>query len=80
MANTRAVLRLAFRSRGTLAALRVRYPGLRFTHSESGKVHIYDSRGKFEAAKAALEFKSRLGCRQQTLTVDELCALEPAFP
>jgi D-amino-acid dehydrogenase len=77
-ANTLAVLRLALRSRLALAALRARHSDLTFEHSSSGKLHLYDDAGKFEAAQEAMTFKNGLGCDQRALTLREVVALEPA--
>jgi D-amino-acid dehydrogenase len=78
-ANTLAVLRLALRSRSALAALRARHPDLTFDHSTSGKLHLYDDPGKFEAVKEAMALKNRFGCDQRALTASEAAALEPAL-
>ena len=77
-ASTLAVLRLALRSRSALAALRERHPDLTFDYSASGKLHLYDSADKFQAAKESMAFKNRLGCDQRALSPDEVVALEPA--
>jgi len=77
--NTRAVLRLALRSRAALAALGARHTTLEFKHAACGKLHIYDDLRKFEAATAAMTLKNELGCEQRILSIDELLTLEPAL-
>jgi D-amino-acid dehydrogenase len=77
-ANTLAVLRLALRSRSALAALRARHPDLAFDYSNSGKLHLYDDVGKFEAAKEGMAFKNGFGCNQRALTLSQAVAIEPA--
>jgi D-amino-acid dehydrogenase len=77
-ANTLAVLQLALRSRSALAALRARHSDLSFDHSTSGKLHLYDDAGKFEAAKEGMAPKNRFGCDQRALTSSEVVAIEPA--
>lgn len=77
--NTKAVLRLALRSRTTLAAIRARHPELNFHYTASGKVHIYDTAEKFSRAISAIDLKNQFGCNQRALTIDELLAIEPAL-
>lgn len=79
VSNSEAVLRLALRSRSALAEMRSRHPTLAFNHTATGKVHIYDSAGKFEAAKAAVPMKNALGCDQRIVQPEELFAIEPAL-
>jgi D-amino-acid dehydrogenase len=77
--NTRAVLRLALRSRAALAELRRACADIGFDHSASGKLHIYDSAQKLAAAAAVMHIKNELGCQQRAIGVDELFAIEPAL-
>jgi D-amino-acid dehydrogenase len=78
-ANLHAVLRLALRSKEVLTELRGRHPDVQFDHAASGKVHIYDSAQKFEAAKLLVRIKNDLGCQQRALAREELLTLEPAL-
>jgi len=77
-ANTLAGLQLGLESRAAMAALLTAHP-LDFGHSESGKLHLYDSSvGLAEAAKL-VELKRQHGGEQEILSTEELLALEPAL-
>jgi D-amino-acid dehydrogenase len=78
-ANTLAVLRLALQSRASLAALRARHGDLVFDHRPSGKLHIYDDKPKFEAARAGMTLKNAFGLEQRALSAEEAIAVEPAL-
>jgi D-amino-acid dehydrogenase len=78
-ANTLAVLRLALQSRASLAALRARHGDLAFDHSRRGKLHIYDDKPKFEAARAGMTLKNAFGLEQRALSAEEAIAVEPAL-
>ena len=77
-ANTLAGLQLGLESRAAMSALLAAH-SLDFGHSESGKLHLYDSSmGLAEAAKL-VELKRQHGGQQEILGTQELLALEPAL-
>jgi D-amino-acid dehydrogenase len=78
-ANTLAVLRLALQSRSSLAALSARHGDLAFDHCRPGKLHIYDDKLKFEAARAGMALKNAFGLEQRALSAEEAIAVEPAL-
>jgi D-amino-acid dehydrogenase len=78
-ANTLAVLRLALQSRASLAALSARHVDLAFDHCRPGKLHIYDDKPKFEAARAGMALKNAFGLEQRALSAEEAIAVEPAL-
>jgi D-amino-acid dehydrogenase len=78
-ANTLAVLRLALQSRASLAALSARHRDLAFDHCRPGKLHIYDDKPKFEAARVGMILKQAFGLEQRALSTEEAIALEPAL-
>jgi len=78
-ANTLAVLRLALQSRASLAALSARHGDLAFDHCGPGKLHIYDDKPKFEAARVGMTLKNAFGLEQRALSAEEAIAVEPAL-
>lgn len=77
--NTKAVLRLALRSRSALTALRASHPSLTFNYAAAGKLSIYDAAEGFKQATSVIPLKNAFGCNQRALTIDELLAIEPAL-
>ena len=77
-ANTLAGLQLGLESRAAMAALLAEHP-FEFGHSESGKLHLYDSSAGLAEAAKLVELKRQHGGEQEILGTEELLALEPAL-
>lgn len=77
--NTRAVFDLAKHSRAALADLLLRHPELRFKHTKTGKLHLYDAPDRFAAARAIAEFKREFGGEQHILSAEAAVEIEPAL-
>jgi D-amino-acid dehydrogenase len=77
-ANTLAGLELGLESRAAMAALLAEHP-FEFGHSESGKLHLYDSSAGLAEAAKLVELKRQHGGEQEILGTEELLALEPAL-
>jgi len=77
-ANTLAGLELGLESRAAMAALLAEHP-FEFGHSESGKLHLYDSSVGLAEAVKLVELKRQHGGEQEILGTEELLALEPAL-
>jgi len=78
-ANTLAVLRLALQSRSSLAALSAGHADLAFDHCRPGKLHVYDDKPKFDAARVGITLKNAFGLEQRALSAEEAIAVEPAL-